>query len=58
VLGQLGTSETFTLTPGPRKAGTDSFRNHRPLELGKDTHHLKHGLSRGRRRVETLLAQE
>jgi hypothetical protein len=26
-----GTPEAFTLTPGPRKAGTDSFRNHRPL---------------------------
>jgi hypothetical protein len=33
--GNWGASETFTLTPGPRKPGTDSFRNHRPLELGK-----------------------
>jgi len=33
--GNWGASETFTLTPGPRKAGADSFRNHRTLELGK-----------------------
>ena len=28
-------SEAFTLTPGPRKAGTNSFRNHRALEFIK-----------------------
>jgi hypothetical protein len=32
--GNWRASEAFTLTPGPRKAGTDSFRNHRPLEFG------------------------
>jgi FkbM family methyltransferase len=30
--------EAFTFTPGPRKAGTDSFSNHRTLELGKGIH--------------------
>jgi hypothetical protein len=29
-----GDWEAFTLTPGPREASTDSFLNHRPLELG------------------------
>jgi hypothetical protein len=28
-----GTPKAFTLIPGPRKPGADSFRNHRPLEL-------------------------
>jgi hypothetical protein len=41
-----------------RKAGTDSFLNHRPLELGKRAHHLKHRLPSGGRGVEPLLAQE
>src|SRR3989442_3396109 len=40
-----GAPEAFTLTPGPRKTGTDSFRNHRPLELGKNAHHLKQRLA-------------
>jgi hypothetical protein len=59
VQGQLErAAEAFTFTPGPRKAGADSFRNHRPLELGKNTHHLKHGLPGRCRGVEPLLAQE
>src|SRR2546421_12074653 len=33
--GDWGTPKAFTLTPGPREASTDSFRNHRPVELGK-----------------------
>jgi hypothetical protein len=28
--------KAFTLIPGARKPGTDSFRNHRSLEFGKD----------------------
>jgi hypothetical protein len=34
-----------------RKAGADSFRNHRPLEFGKHAQHLKH---RKRRSAPTL----
>src|SRR5205823_9264157 len=56
--GDWGTPKAFTLTPGPREASTDSFRNHRPLELGKHAHHLKHRLPGGGRGVEPLLAQE
>jgi hypothetical protein len=56
--GDWGTPKAFTLTPGPREASTDSFRNHRPLEFGKHAHHLKHRLAGGRRGVEALLAQE
>src|SRR5262249_59360645 len=56
--GDWGTPEAFTLTPGPRKASTDSFLNHRPLELGKHAHHLKHRLPAGCRGVEALLPQE
>jgi hypothetical protein len=39
--GNWGASEAFTFTPGPRKTGTDSFRNHRALEFeqwGFDEH--------------------
>jgi hypothetical protein len=43
---------------GGTPPGTDSFRNHRPLELGKNAHHLKQPLAGARRRVEALLAQE
>jgi len=42
---RIGASEAFTLTPGPRKTGTDSFRSHRPLELGKNANHLKQRLA-------------
>jgi hypothetical protein len=37
VRGQSGAPEALTLTPGPRNPGTDSFRDHRPFEFGKDT---------------------
>jgi hypothetical protein len=53
-----GASEAFTLTPGPRKAGTDSFRNHPALEFGKYAHHLKHRFACRCRGVEPLLAHE
>src|SRR5215475_8044822 len=56
--GDWGTPKAFTLTPGPREASTDSFRNHRPLELGKHAHHLKHRLPSGGSGVEPLFAQE
>src|SRR5262249_58432448 len=55
--GDWGTPKALTLTPGPRKASTDSFLNHRPLELGKHAHHLKHRLPGGGGGVEPLLAQ-
>src|SRR5215468_6285889 len=45
--GNRWATEAFTFTPGPRKPGTDSFRNHRPLEFGKHAHHLKHRLPAG-----------
>jgi hypothetical protein len=35
------------LPPGPREASTDSFRNHRTLELGNHAHHLKHRFPAG-----------
>jgi hypothetical protein len=38
----------FPLILDPPKPGTDSFLNHRALELGKHAHHLKHRLA-GRR---------
>src|SRR5262245_31410069 len=53
-----GRRKAFTLTPGPREASTDPFLNHRPLELGKHAHHLKHRLPGGGGGVEPLLAQE
>jgi hypothetical protein len=34
--GNRGPPKAFTLIPGARKPGTDSFRNHRSLEFGKD----------------------
>jgi hypothetical protein len=40
--GNWGPPEALSFTSGPRKAGTDSFRNHRALEFGKYAHHLKH----------------
>src|SRR5262245_20405493 len=54
--GNRRTPEAFTLISGSRKPGTDSFRNHRALELGKHAHHLKHRLPGGCRGVEPLLA--
>src|SRR5262249_24969330 len=56
--GDWRTPKAFTLTPGPRQASTDSFLNHRPLELGKNAHHLKHRLPGGGRGVEPLLTEE
>src|SRR5262249_54394913 len=53
-----GAPEAFTLTPGPRKPGADSFRDHRTLKFGKNPHHLKHGLAGGCRRVEAPLIEE
>ena len=33
--GDWGTPKAFTLTPGPREASTDSFRNHRAPNSAK-----------------------
>src|SRR5262249_44840278 len=52
--GNWRASEAFTLTPGPRKPGADSFCNHRPFEFGKHAQHLKHRLAGGCRGVEAL----
>src|SRR5260370_29150342 len=46
--GNRGPPEALAFTPGPRKPGTDSFSNHRPLEFGEHAQHLKHGLAVGR----------
>src|SRR5215467_1922327 len=48
----------FSLILGPPKPGADSFCDHRPLKLGKHTHHLKHGFAGRCRGVQTLLMQE
>jgi hypothetical protein len=48
-----GPSELFPLILGPPKPGTDSFLNHRALELGK--HIAFAGRLRG---IEALLVQE
>jgi hypothetical protein len=50
--------ELFALAPGPRQPGTNALLDHRALELGKDAHHLKHGLAGRGRGVEALLMQE
>ena len=51
--------EASPFSPSGRSSpGTDSFLNHRPLELSKHAHHLKHRLPGGCRGVEPLLAQE
>jgi hypothetical protein len=42
---------------GPGNAGAHPLDNHAPLELGKHTHHLKHGLAGRRRGVDALLMQ-
>src|SRR6478609_11214005 len=51
-------TKPLPLAPGPRKPGADAFLNHGALELGKYAHHLKHRLTRRRRGVDPLLAQE
>jgi hypothetical protein len=51
---------TFAFTrfrDGARKAGADTFLDHRALELREDTHHLKHGLSDRRRGVDPPLVK-
>src|SRR6516165_11441475 len=50
--------KSFALVLGPPKPRADSFCDHRPLKLGKHTHHLKHGLAARRRGVQALLVQE
>src|SRR5262249_22960510 len=57
---QLGRSATqsFSLILGPPKPGADSFRDHRPLKLGKHAHHLKLGFATRCRGVQTLLMQK
>jgi hypothetical protein len=57
--GNWRAPEAFTLTSGPRKAGTDSFRNHRTLKFGKNPHQLKHGLTDGSApRTAAITAQQ
>src|SRR5262249_26155388 len=52
--GDWGTPKAFTLTPGPPEASTDSFLNHRPLQLGRHAHQPKHRLPGGGRGVEPI----
>ena len=56
--GYAWAAKLFALTTGTRKAGADSFLNHRSLKLGEHAHHLKHGLAARRRGVQALLMQE
>jgi hypothetical protein len=51
-------AKLLALRLGPSKAGAHPLLNDRAFELGKDTKHLKHGLTARRRRVDTLLMQE
>ena len=48
------TPKSLSLRSCPRKARFDTLDNHRPLELGKDAHHLEHRLARWGAGVETL----
>jgi hypothetical protein len=40
-----GPAKSFALVLGSPKPGADSFCDHRALKLGKNAHHLKHGLA-------------
>src|SRR5215467_11009481 len=40
VSGYPRPTKSFSLILGPPKPGADSFCDHRPLKLGKHTHHL------------------
>jgi hypothetical protein len=42
----------------PCQPGADLFLDHRALELGKYTKHLKHGFPGRRSGIETLLMEE
>jgi hypothetical protein len=53
----VGRPSSFTLAPCPRKASLDPLDDNGALELGKDTHHLKHRLSDWRAGVDTLLVE-
>jgi hypothetical protein len=41
VCGDPWPAKFFALIFGPSQPGADTLPNHRPLELGKDAHHLK-----------------
>jgi hypothetical protein len=51
------TPDPFPLAPCSRQASLDALDNHCALELGKDAHHLKHGLTGWRAGVDTLLME-
>jgi hypothetical protein len=50
-------AKLFALFYGPFQASADSFLDHGALELGKYTHHLKHGFAGRRGGVDPLLMQ-
>src|SRR5262249_47537802 len=52
-----GLAALRALDPGACHARADALSDHRPLKLGEDAHHLKHGTARWRRRIEPLLMQ-
>ena len=56
-IGDRSTPQPFPLAPRPRKTRFDPLDNHRALELGKHTEHLKQRLSGWRAGVEPLLVQ-
>jgi len=57
-LGSIGGRPSrFALSSGSRQASTDSFLDHRPLELGEDAHHLEQRLAAGGGRVDALLVK-
>jgi hypothetical protein len=56
--GNRRPAKPFALATSPPKARTDSFLNHRPFKLGKNAHHLEHGLPGWCRGIEALLMQK
>jgi hypothetical protein len=54
----LGPTELLSFAPGSPKASADTFLDHRPLELGKHSHHLKQRLSGRCRSCRALAGAE
>src|SRR5262249_5961712 len=58
IFSQWGPTKPLSSILGPRKPGTDSFLDHRPLEFGKHAHHAEQRLAGRRSCVDALLMQE
>jgi len=56
--GYARSAKLLALVYGSPESSTDSFLDHRPLELGKYAHHLKHCFPARSSRVEALLMQK